>query len=167
MAFDTSPWKICVATHVSSLRDAITPTSVTQLYDRLPLLLLPLLRAATSAATTAALVFLARDASVAPVLRMSVRRPSMISVVFTAASVVQPTQSTVTTMYAVIVVCSLTSGQFHTALCDAAGYDLNAPSSSTVPTPVGTTGVNGFTPPSHNYNYTQASPPRSASAAVV
>ena len=28
--------------------------------------------------------------------------------------------------------CSLTSGQFHTALCDAANYDLNAPPSSTV-----------------------------------
>ena len=29
--------------------------------------------------------------------------------------------------------CSLTGGRFHTALCDAADYDLNAPSSSTCP----------------------------------
>ena len=48
--------------------------------------------------------------------------------------------------------CSLTSGQFHTALCDAADYDLNAPPSSTVPAPVGTTDVNDFTPGWHNYN---------------
>ena len=54
--------------------------------------------------------------------------------------------------------CSLTSGQFHTALCDAADYDLNAPSSATVPAAVGTTDVNDFIPGKHNYNSAQTSP---------
>ena len=35
--------------------------------------------------------------------------------------------------------CSQTDGRFHTAACDAADYDLNAPSSSTVPAPVNAT----------------------------
>ena len=74
---------------------------------RLPLLLLPLLRAVTTAAATAALVVLARDASEAPVLQMSVHQPSMISVVFTVASVVRPTLNTVTTLCAAIVAHSL------------------------------------------------------------
>ena len=48
--------------------------------------------------------------------------------------------------------CSYTDGRFHTAVCDAADYDLTASSSSTVSAPVGTTDRNGFIPGWHNYN---------------
>ena len=47
--------------------------------------------------------------------------------------------------------CSYTDGRFHTAVCDAADYNLTASSSSTVSTPVGTTDRNDFIPGWHNY----------------
>ena len=43
-------------------------------------------------------------------------------------------------------------GVIHTAVCDAAGYELNTSSSSTVSAPVGTTDRNDFIPGWHNYN---------------
>ena len=42
--------------------------------------------------------------------------------------------------------CSYTDGRFHTAVCDAADYDLTAPSSSAVSAPVGATDRNDFVP---------------------
>ena len=45
-----------------------------------------------------------------------------------------------------------TDGRFHTAVCDAADYNLNASSSSTVSAPVGTNDRSDFIPGWHNYN---------------
>ena len=49
--------------------------------------------------------------------------------------------------------CFRTDGRFHTSVCDAADYDLNVSSSSTVSTPVGTNDTNDFIPGWHNYNF--------------
>ena len=48
--------------------------------------------------------------------------------------------------------CFRADGRFHTAVCDAAEYDLNVSSSSTVSTPVGTNDTNEFIPGWRNYN---------------
>ena len=48
--------------------------------------------------------------------------------------------------------CLRTDGRFHTAVCDAADYNLNASSSSTVSAPVGTNDRSDFIPGWHNYN---------------
>ena len=115
---------LCV-TRVCSPMDILTPPSVTPPIARLPLFLLPLLQAV---ATVVAAVVL---------LHMSAHQ-------------VRRTTNTEHRNHTLCCdECLRTDGRFHTAVCDAADYNLNASPSSTVSAPVGTNNKSDFVPGWH------------------